>query len=130
MIFSASKSPLIALFGLGLLSAAPALAADDGQEGLFDSILGIVGVGDKKAPEIDYRDRAPLVLPPKMALRQPLPSGAQRPAAWPNDPDVARRAREAAPQPVLRKPAATPLIEMWMPVCTRAFSGSPSLRCR
>ena len=42
-------------------------------------------------------------------------------------------ARQALPpelQPVLRNPAAIPLIEMWMPVCTRAFSGSPSLRCR
>jgi hypothetical protein len=75
---------------------APARAADDGQGNLFDSVLGIVGMGDKKAdPEIDYRDRAPLVLPPKMALRQPLPAGAQRPATWPVDPDVVRRAKEA-----------------------------------
>ena len=97
MFFSAFKSPLTALIvGAGLLAAAPAFAADDGQEGLFDSIFGILGVGDKKAPEIEYRDRAPLVLPPKMALRQPLPAGAPRPASWPVDPDVARRARDAA----------------------------------
>ena len=77
------------------LTAAPARALDDGQAGLFDSLMGAVGLGENKAPEIDYKDRAPLVLPPRMVLRQPLPAGAQRPASWPADPDVARRAREA-----------------------------------
>ncbi len=33
-------------------------------------------------------------------------------------------------QPVLRKPAATPLIDRWMPRCSRSFSGAPSLRLR
>ena len=93
--FKTSITVLVAALGAGLMSAAPALALDDGQEGLFDSILGAVGVGGKKSADIEYRDRAPLVLPPKMALRQPLPAGAQRPASWPVDPDVVRRAREA-----------------------------------
>ena len=90
-----SLAVLLVAAGAGLLTAAPALALDDGQEGLFDSIMGAVGVGSKSTPDIEYKDRAPLVLPPKMALRQPLPAGAQRPASWPVDPDVVRRAREA-----------------------------------
>ena len=93
--FKTSFTLLVAALGAGLMSASPSLALDDGQGGLLDSILGAVGVSDKKAADIEYRDRAPLVLPPKMALRRPLPAGAQRPVSWPNDPDVARRAREA-----------------------------------
>ena len=86
---------LILAAGLGF-AAAPALAADDGEGSLFDSVFSIVGLGSaKSAPEIDDRDRAPLVLPPKMMLRQPLPAGAQRPASWPIDPDLVRRRKEA-----------------------------------
>lgn len=81
---------------VGLGVSAPAFAADDGQEGLLDSVLGAAGLGSKKDPEIDYRDHPPLVLPPKMQLRQPAIAGAHRTAAWPQDPDVARRARDAA----------------------------------
>ena len=33
-------------------------------------------------------------------------------------------------QPVLRSPAATPLIDKWMPRCSRSLAGSPSLRFR
>ena len=92
--FKTAVTAVVAAAAMSLM-AAPARALDDGQAGLFDSLMGAVGMGETKAPEIDYKDRAPLVLPPKMALRQPLPAGAQRPASWPADPDVARRAREA-----------------------------------
>ena len=89
-----SIAALAVSFCMGVTS--PAFANDDGQEGLLDSLLGAAGLGSKVDPEIDYRDHPPLVLPPKMALRQPVPAAAQRSAAWPKDPDVARRAREAA----------------------------------
>jgi hypothetical protein len=54
-----------------------------------------------KSPEIDYRERAPLVLPPKLALVPPAKAGAARPASWPQDPDVIsqRKASEAARAP-------------------------------
>src|SRR5215216_5964954 len=62
------------------------------QEGMFaKDLLGSVGIIPKERPRIDYRERAPLVLPPKMELRDPAdPQGlhAANPQ-WPNDPDVA-----------------------------------------
>ena len=89
----------LALAASGLASATPALALDDGQEGLFTTLLSVTGLGGKKdeAP-IEYRERAPLVLPPKGQAKQmppPVDAAAQRPAAWPQDPDVARRAKLA-----------------------------------
>lgn len=87
-----------ALAGLGLMAS---VAGASAQEGVFMkdmlSSLGLIP-GDK--PPIDYRERAPLVVPPRLELRQPV-SGAALEAnpQWPADHDVVRerrRQREAA----------------------------------
>lgn len=66
------------------------------QEGMFmKDALGSIGLIAPEAPPIEYRERSPLVLPPKMELRTPVDSNAiqARNPNWPNDPDVmARRA--------------------------------------
>jgi hypothetical protein len=85
-----------ALFASATLLATTAASA---QEGMFaKDLLGSVGIIPKERPRIDYRERAPLVLPPKMELRDPAdPQGlhAANPQ-WPNDPDVlAAKRREA-----------------------------------
>jgi hypothetical protein len=67
------------------------------QSTTIDSLMTIMGLksGDS-GPEIEYRERAPLVVPPKIQLRPPEEPASKRNAAWPNDPDVQRRrAREA-----------------------------------
>ena len=79
----------------------PAFAADDGYQNVFSSVLTTMGVLKPDAqPEIEYRERAPLVLPPKMDLVKPN-KPVVRPASWPKDPDVikARKANEAARAP-------------------------------
>lgn len=87
------------------LAAAPVFALPAAaQEGMFfKDMLGTMGVIPKSKDPIAYRDRAPLVVPPKPVLRTPgtRTSAAGNPA-WPNDPDVAarRRADEEASQPV------------------------------
>ena len=66
----------------GFVAAAGARA----EEGvLMKSILGTIGIIPEDRPAIDYRERAPLVLPPRMDLREPARaeggSGPQRPVA-------------------------------------------------
>ena len=90
-----------AMIAFGLIGGTPARALDDGQENIFDSLLGLVKMGigfenDEEKPAIDYRERAPLVLPPKMELRQPMQPVGQRNAAWPVDQDLARQRQAAA----------------------------------
>jgi hypothetical protein len=83
--------------------ASPVLAGDDGQapiwKGLGD-LVGLTGVlgSEDKEPPIQYRERARLVLPPKMVLPPPVAPEAQKTAAWPVDPDLekVRKAKEAA----------------------------------
>jgi hypothetical protein len=85
--------------GVAVTSSRPALALDDGQANMFDTILGILTISplerNEAKADIDYRERPPLVLPPKMELRQPQVPGAGRSAAWPQDPDVVKRRKAA-----------------------------------
>ncbi len=73
----------------------PARAADDGYANVFSSLFTAVGViKPDRPPEISYRERAPLVLPPQPGLPKPA-EGGKRTADWPQDPDVVRRRKEA-----------------------------------
>ena len=85
-----------------MLSAAatrPALALeDDGRESIFSSLVSMVMPGDTN-PEsrIDYRERAPLVVPKnREALPAPQPKAAERTKAWPKNQETARKEAERA----------------------------------
>jgi hypothetical protein len=93
--------PMLALAVSGYaLVPAPANA-----QGLLDIGKIILGVPTAEKDPIDYRERAPLVVPPNQNLRPPSESvdPAQRRANWPTDPDVAarRKAAEDARKPVM-----------------------------
>jgi hypothetical protein len=80
---------------LAFLVAATGARAEEGEA--MKSILGAIGIIPKDKAPIDYRERAPLVLPPKMDLRAPTGGGAEANAAnWPKDPDVAAARKAAA----------------------------------
>ena len=75
-----------------LLLAASSASAQEGM--LFKNLMeGVFGGGSN---DIEYRQRPPLVVPPGSALPRPQEPSSTRNAAWPNDPDVARRRAEAA----------------------------------
>jgi hypothetical protein len=99
------RRPIAALAGavvaLGLFGAVPARALDDGQENIFDSLLDLAKMGlgfptGEGEATIDYHERAPLVLPPKMELEKPLPPVEARNKAWPVDQTLARQRAAAA----------------------------------
>ena len=86
---------------LGSLAAmGPARAAeDDGKsydQKFFGSIMSGLGLQNGEEPQINYRERAPLVIPPTKTLPPPESSDAAiSNPAWPKDPDITRK-REAA----------------------------------
>jgi hypothetical protein len=87
------------MVGAGALVLAAASGASAQEEGVaMKSILGSMGIIPKDRPNIEYRERAPLVLPPKMELRAPADRAAveSRAANWPKDPDVIAARKEAA----------------------------------
>lgn len=98
---------------LAVTAPAPAYALDDdGSENVFSAVLGLVGIGsDKDEPNIEYRERPPIVVPPnRQALPQPLPPAAQRAGSWPKDQEVVRRRQAAAER------GRAPVDEVWNPV--------------
>ncbi|ACL55435.1 hypothetical protein [Methylobacterium nodulans] len=81
-----------------LCGAAPGAQAEDGV--FMKKALSSIGLIEPERPTITYRERAPLVLPPKMdkaALPPPVPRSAVREVApqWPTDPEAVARARRA-----------------------------------
>lgn len=79
------------LAGSLLLATTPAFA----QEGmLFKNLIEGSGLFGSSKADIEYKQRAPLVVPPSSTLPKPQEAGAHRSAAWPDDPDVARRKAE------------------------------------
>jgi hypothetical protein len=83
-----------------LASAQPAFAIDDMGSNPAKELFDALGMGTKEEkPQIDYRERAPLVPPPSTAaLPKPLPKNAlaQSSGQWPIDPDEERREAKIA----------------------------------
>lgn len=83
------------------------------EEKIIKGIMAGVGGTNMDNQGIDYRERSPLVVPPKIDLPPPASTVQTRDPNWPKDPDiVARQARAAAaktgrPEEVLE--AARPL---------------------
>jgi len=85
--------------GVGLLMASGAARAGDDdeddktfEEKIIDGIMKGMGATNMDDSSIDYRERSPLVVPPKLDLPPPASAAAEKPAPnWPKDPDEARR---------------------------------------
>jgi hypothetical protein len=87
-------------FGIGLVMAAgPVRAADDEdeddktfEEKIIEGIMRGIGGTNMENRGIDYRERSPLVVPPKLDLPPPGSVAAEAKAPnWPKDPDEQRR---------------------------------------
>jgi hypothetical protein len=88
-----------ALVGIGLVMAAgPVRAADDDEdddktfeEKIIDNLMRGIGATNMENRGIEYRERSPLVVPPKIDLPPPAAADAKAAPNWPKDPDEARR---------------------------------------
>jgi hypothetical protein len=89
---------LAIVLGIGLvMSANTARAADDDEddstfeEKIIKQIMTGIGGTNMENTGIEYRERSPLVIPPRSDLPPPA-AAAEAPAPnWPKDPDVKRR---------------------------------------
>ena len=86
--------------GVGLVMAAgPVRAGDDDEdddrtfeEKIIDNLMTGIGGKNMESKGIEYRERSPLVVPPKLDLPPPAGAAAEVKASnWPKDPDDARR---------------------------------------
>lgn len=92
---------MAAALGIGLVMAAgPVRAADDEdeddktfEEKVIEGIMRGIGGTNMENRGIDYRERSPLVVPPKLDLPPPGQAAAagSKVPNWPKDPDEQRR---------------------------------------
>ncbi len=75
--------------------SAPAKAQD-----FFRGFTNLIGVTSEQKDDIEYRERAPLVVPPTTGqLPKPEAPVAQRVSRWPVDPDYSEKKKEASRAP-------------------------------
>jgi hypothetical protein len=105
----ALKFAAIAL-GVGLVMSAGAARAGDDEEDdmtfeekIIDNLMSGLGAKSMQKPGIDYRERSPLVVPPKLDLPPPAEAEAKAAPNWPKDPDEKRRKEAAADRKKQRK---------------------------
>jgi hypothetical protein len=86
------------VLGVGLLMAAGAARAGDDEEDdktfeekIVEGIMKGMGATNMENSSIDYRERSPLVVPPKLDLPPPASAAEKTAPNWPKDPDEARR---------------------------------------
>ena len=87
------------VLGVGLvMTAGPVRAADDDddektfEEKVIEGIMAGIGGTNMENRGIEYRERSPLVVPPKIDLPPPAAGAAEAKAPnWPKDPDEQRR---------------------------------------
>lgn len=104
--------------GIGMVAGAGvAQAQDDDGEPTFEqkiikNIMTGIGATDGTDTGIDYRERSPLVIPPKVDLPPPQSASAGEPANWPKDVDEVerKRIRDAEKKRVVGYEAARPLM--------------------
>jgi len=92
MAFAPFRSLAVALAAFGaVIGMAVPMASSAHAAGVLDSMMNLLGFNSGEEQPIEYRDRAPLVVPPKMQLPPPQASPADRAANWPKDPDAEYR---------------------------------------
>src|SRR6202051_3388499 len=89
----------VVALGVGLVMTAGAARAQDDdeddktfEEKVIEGIMAGIGGTNMENRGIEYRERSPLVVPPKLDLPPPASASADVKAPnWPKDPDEARR---------------------------------------
>ena len=86
------------VLGIGLVMSANAARAEDDEddstfeEKIIKQIMTGIGGTNMENTGIEYRERSPLVVPPKIDLPPPASAAVEAPVPnWPKDPEVKRR---------------------------------------
>jgi hypothetical protein len=117
-LLRALRAAAVAL-GIGLVMTAGVARAQDAdeeddrsfQEKIIDSIKASVAPTNMDNRGIEYRERSPLVVPPRLDLPPPAAASAEATVPnWPKDPDEARRKAAIAARKKANKVTSNDLV--------------------
>jgi hypothetical protein len=101
IVRKSSRALMLAMVGIGIglvMTSGAARAGDDDEddktfeEKIIEGIMAGIGGTNMENRGIEYRERSPLVVPPRLDLPPPAEATAEVKAKnWPKDPDDARR---------------------------------------
>jgi hypothetical protein len=125
----------VVVLGIGIvMTAGAARAGDDDdddktfEEKLIGNIMAGIGGTNMDNRGIDYRERSPLVVPPRLDLPPPVAeTGDPKIANWPKDPDEKRRKAAIAQRKKERPKAVNEDARLMSPDELRAARSGPSL---
>jgi len=134
----AASAPILGAVVAALsFTAAPARAGDDGQASMLSGIADTLGLSKHDDPQIDYRERSKLVVPPKKELPPPGKAMYQQDASWPVDVETVREKKRKKIED--GEPSAREIISRDyrlikpgddVKVTTSGFDGSGAPSCR
>src|SRR5262249_31358640 len=91
------------VLGVGLLMTSHVARAGDDEdddktfeEKIIDNLMRGIGATNMDNTGIEYRERSPLVVPPKLDLPPPAAATEAQAPNWPKDPDEAKRKAQIA----------------------------------
>ncbi|MGJ4890103.1 hypothetical protein [Bradyrhizobium sp. HKCCYLR20261] len=91
------------VLGIGVIMATGAARAQEDEEDdktfeekIIDNVMRGLGGTNMETPTINYRERSPLVVPPKLDLPPPASAAQATAPNWPKDPDEQQRRAAAA----------------------------------
>jgi hypothetical protein len=79
------------VLGIGLVMSANAARAEDDEEKIIKQIMTGIGGTNMENTGIEYRERSPLVIPPRNDLPPPAAAAEAPVPNWPKDPEIKRR---------------------------------------
>ncbi len=119
--------------GVGLVMTSVAARAQDAdeddstfEEKVISGLMKGLGGTNMDNQGIDYRERSPLVVPPKLDLPPPASPTAAKTPNWPKDPDEARRKAAIAARKNAKQQTPQDLNRPLLPSELNVAKGAPS----
>jgi hypothetical protein len=106
------------VLGIGLVMSANAARAQDDdeddstfEEKIIKQIMTGIGGTNMENTGIEYRERSPLVIPPRSDLPPPAAAAAAPAPNWPKDPDIQKRKAAGRHRQAARRKPISPAIQ-------------------
>jgi hypothetical protein len=123
----------LVVVGVGLVMTVSAARAQEDEdddktfeEKIIEGVMHGIGATNMENQGINYRERSPLVVPPRIDLPPPAGTVEAKTPNWPKDPDEARRKAAIAERKKIKTPTVQDLNRPLLPSELNVAKGAPT----